>query len=76
MSSRTVATGAHTLVVLDGAGWHQTGGCLRVPGNLTLLHLPPCCSELNFIELASAKLKHLLRSVEVSIMGRLRTVLG
>ncbi len=36
--SRHVAAGAHAVVVLDGAGWHQTGGRLRVPGNLSLLH--------------------------------------
>ena len=37
--SRTVAPGAHAVLVLDGAGWHQTGGRLRVPSNITLLHL-------------------------------------
>jgi len=42
--SRQVAAGAHAVVVLDGAGWHQTGGRLRVPGNVSLLRLPP---ELN-----------------------------
>ena len=42
-----VAKGAHAVVVLDGAGWHQTGGRLRVPGNITLLRLPPYSPELN-----------------------------
>jgi len=32
---------------LDGAGRHQTGGRLRVPGNISLLRLPPCSPELN-----------------------------
>ena len=45
--SRHVATGAHAAVVLDGAGWRQMGGRLRVPGNLSLLRLPPCSPELN-----------------------------
>ena len=45
--SRHVAEGAHAVVVLDGAGWHQTGGRLRVPGNVSLLRLPPYSPELN-----------------------------
>ncbi len=45
--SRHVAQGAHAVVVLDGAGWHQTGGRLRVPGNVSLLRLPPYPPELN-----------------------------
>ena len=39
--SRNVAAGAHAVLVCDGARWHQTGGRLRVPDNVTLLHLPP-----------------------------------
>ena len=45
--SRQVAQGAHAVIVLDGAGWHQTGGRLRVPDNISLLHLPPYSPELN-----------------------------
>ena len=45
--SHRVAEGAHAVVVLDGAGWHQTGGRLRVPGNISLLRLPPYSPELN-----------------------------
>ena len=45
--SSQVAPGAHAVVVLDGAGWHQTGGKLRVPDNLSLLRLPPYSPELN-----------------------------
>lgn len=45
--SRHVAPGAHAVVVLDGAGWHQTGGRLKVPGNVSLLRLPPYSPELN-----------------------------
>src|SRR5690606_20546257 len=42
--------GAHAVVVLDGAGWHQTGGRLRVPDNITLRPLPAYCPELNPVE--------------------------
>ena len=45
--SRHVAAGAHAVVVRDGAGWHQTGGRLQVPGNISLLRLPPYSPELN-----------------------------
>ncbi len=45
--SHRVSAGAHAVVVLDGAGWHQTGGRLRVPGNISLLRLPPYSPELN-----------------------------
>jgi len=48
--SRQVTLGAHAVLVCDGAGWHQTGGRLRVPGNITLLHLPPYSPELNPVE--------------------------
>jgi len=48
--SRRVAPGAHAVVVLDGAGWHQQGGRLVVPGNITLLPLPPYAPELNGME--------------------------
>src|SRR3954451_23946580 len=46
---RHVAPGAHAVVVLDGAGWHASGG-LAVPENLTLLPLPRCSPELNPVE--------------------------
>ena len=39
--SCSVAPGAHAVLVCDGAGWHRTGGRLRVPGNISLLRLPP-----------------------------------
>ena len=45
-----VTLGAHAVLVLDGAGWHRLGGRLRVPDNVTLLHLPPCSPELNPVE--------------------------
>ncbi len=45
--AKCVADGAHAVVILDGAGWHQTGGRLTVPENITLLPLPPYAPELN-----------------------------
>ncbi len=47
---KAVTLGHHALLVLDGAGWHQAGGRLSVPGNLTLLRLPPYSPELNPVE--------------------------
>jgi hypothetical protein len=48
--SRHVSPGAHGVVVLDGAGWHQPGGRLVAPDNLSLLPLPPYSPELNPVE--------------------------
>jgi transposase len=48
--SRQVAPGAHAILILDGAGWHKTGGKLVVPDNITLLPLPPYAPELNPVE--------------------------
>jgi len=39
--SRNVTPGNHAVVLLDGAGWHQTGGKLK---------LPPYSPELNPVE--------------------------
>ena len=47
--ARTVAPGAHAVVILDRAGWH-TSSRLQVPGNITLLPLPPRAPELNPVE--------------------------
>ena len=47
--ARTVATDAHALLIVDGAGWHdakEPGG----PDNITLLKLPPHAPELNPME--------------------------
>ena len=47
-----VAPGAHAVVVLDGAGYHQAKALAgRVPANLSLLPLPPYSPELNPMEL-------------------------
>jgi transposase len=34
------------IIVLDGAGWHKSSKLL-MPDNITMLHLPPYCPELN-----------------------------
>jgi transposase len=60
--SRQVAPGAHAVVVLDGAGWHQTGGQLCIPEDLSVLHLPPYAPELNPVE----NVWHYLRQNELS----------
>jgi transposase len=45
------------VVILDRAGWHRSQG-LVVPGNITLLELPPYSPELNPVE----RIWHYLRS--------------
>lgn len=47
--ARTIAPGAHAILVLDGAGWHGAGD-LVVPDNISPLTLPPYAPELNPIE--------------------------
>jgi transposase len=47
--SRTVARGAHAVLLLDRAGWHTTAK-LDVPKNLTLVFLPSRAPELNPVE--------------------------
>lgn len=48
--SQQVQPGHHGVVILDGAGWHTTGGRLIVPDNISLLKLPPYAPELNPVE--------------------------
>jgi len=47
--SRAVAIGAHAVLVLDGAGYHEKAD-LDIPKNMTLLTLPPYSPELNPVE--------------------------
>ena len=47
--SRAVETGAHAVLILDGAGWHIAGD-LVVSDNITLLPLPSNAPELNPVE--------------------------
>jgi putative transposase len=44
-----VTPGAHAIVILDQAGWHGAKA-LKVPGNISLLPLPPRALELNVQE--------------------------
>ena len=45
--STAIGSGAHAVLIVDGAGRHQPGSLLRVPDTITLLHLPPYSPELN-----------------------------
>lgn len=47
--AKAVAPGAHALLIVDGAGWHKAKA-LKVPGNITLMKLPPYAPELNPME--------------------------
>ena len=44
--AQAIAPGAHAVLLLDRAGWHQSRR-LVVPDNITLLPLPPKSPELN-----------------------------
>jgi hypothetical protein len=48
--SRSVSVGATALLVLDGAGWHNSPR-LELPDNIVLLPLPPYAPELNPMEM-------------------------
>ena len=47
--SAAIDPGAHAVLMLDQAGWHMSAK-LTVPGNITLLPLPPRSPELNPVE--------------------------
>ncbi len=47
--ARTVAKGAHAVLLLDRAGWHTTAK-LAVPKNISLIFLPSRSPELNPVE--------------------------
>ena len=47
--ARELAPGVHAALVLDRAGWHVARR-LAVPGNVTLVPLPPYSPELNPVE--------------------------
>ena len=47
--SRTVAPGAHAVLLMDRAGWHTTGE-LDMPENITPVLLPSRAPELNPVE--------------------------
>jgi putative transposase len=45
-----VASGAHAVLICDGAGWHAKSKEIVVPSNITLVTLPPYFPELNPME--------------------------
>ena len=47
--AQAVTPGAHALVLVDRAGWHQSKK-LVVPANITLMPLPAKAPELNPVE--------------------------
>lgn len=47
--SATIPADTHVLLIWDGAGYH-VAKALRVPGNLSVLRLPPYSPELNPVE--------------------------
>jgi len=55
--SRDLPAGVHAVLIWDGAGFHS-GKDLVVPGNVSLIRLPPYSPELNPVE----NLWHYLRS--------------
>jgi transposase len=55
--SRGLSSGEHAVLIWDGAGYHTAAG-LEVPGNISLIRLPPYSPELNPVE----NLWHYLRS--------------
>jgi transposase len=55
--ARTVARGAHAVLLLDRAGWHTTGS-LVIPNNMTLVFLPSRAPELNPVENVWQYLRH------------------
>ena len=54
--AKTVTAGAHALMIMDGAGWHQAKA-LEGPENITLLKLPAYAPELNPMENVWASLR-------------------
>lgn len=47
--SRHVEENAHAILIMDQAGWHMSNN-LVVPGNISILPLPPKSPELNPVE--------------------------
>ena len=47
--SAALAPDEHAAMAVDGAGWH-VAHALRIPGNVTLVLLPPYSPELNPVE--------------------------
>lgn len=56
--AKAVPSNVHAVVIIDGAGWHQEGGNLILPPNISLLRLPPYSPELNAQENIWQYLRH------------------
>jgi transposase len=54
--SKHLPKNVHALIVMDGAGWHNTKA-LEIPGNVSILLLPPYSPELNPAELIWRQLR-------------------
>src|SRR5919107_1275564 len=74
--SKAVALGAHAVLLLDQAGWHQSRR-LVVPANITLMPLPARAPELNPVENVWQTVCSLpTRSCLVHTIGRARVCVG
>jgi putative transposase len=56
--STHVSPGAFAVLTPGGAGWRRTGDRRVAPGNIGLLHLPPCSPEPNPVENVWEFLRH------------------
>ena len=54
--SKATPSGKHSLVIMDGANWHQSYLADKYD-NLTIMHLPPYSPELNPIEQVWSRLR-------------------
>ena len=63
--AQAVAPGAHALVLVDQAGWHQSKR-LVVPAHITLVPLPAKAPELNPVENIWQVLREVLRETWIS----------
>ena len=72
--ARTVAPGAHAVLVLDGAGWHKSTD-LVVPSNISLLMLPPYAPELNPEEYCHGNVKRRMKNAVLLSKAEIRNSL-
>lgn len=54
--AKQLSENSHALLVMDGAGWHDSQE-LRIPANISILLLPPYSPELNPAELIWRQLR-------------------
>ena len=63
--SRTIAGGAQTVPVPDGAGWQGTKA-LKVPDTIPLMPIPPCAPEIDPVGNLRACLRASRRAISLS----------